>query len=1007
VPEDKLYTAKLDETPEQGNRPSASQIVINEDYVDSKSTSAVVDGTRPTSASSIEGESVPEQMQGEETSLSPTGKESPSSRPQSSTEQGTESQEGSRPFSTTETSKQANTPESSVSLSKDEAESAIEATEVAQTDSLPVITGEIVGRPASGAQETEEPNITAGSINEDDKSTQSVAESSKEEETGSAGSAADNMEISERAEGSRPVNVALSNGEGGSRTLSSSELTKQEGSRPAISAVGSSDVTEEPAGSLPINSVKSSAEERNVATENTEVFEKPAEISSFNANESEDILLADTIEHSKETAGSRPVSVTEYTADDGTRPVSASQSIKEEEIVSGNVEMSKDIIEIQPIKADELEGGGSVPENSTVSSLQNSVETAAVLPVSVAESTTQVEIRPPSATESNKGNEARPVSSTVDDVNTSEEPARSILVTADESTEEEVNRLSSTTDTRTNLEEERQIDAAISGKYEGSEPDSVEGDEVSEKPAEYQPVSNSAEEEGNRPVEAKNPTKDDGSKTVIVSEVVKLEGTESSTVESIDISEDRLENQPISLAYTTDGEGSLSDSAAISTEEEKSRPTTSTAEEEGVEPGAKEGNISESVVESTKEVSTPVSATETTKEDKNISSSRAESTKEGEGNRPLSTTDLTEHEGSRPSSVASAVKEEGSRPTGASDPTKDEISSSVSAGDSTKDEEMKSTKEECNKSMTTLGFTEDENRPEGTVESNKASGSTTDEGSRSPSVAAEAASVTETLHRMRESVPDSFIEQGSIPETSTTENADNSAELGGTRPVIATESAEEENRPVSSLTVEKSSSAEITEPEVQNEGTEAATEPTEDVQTARSPTIPTDTEQETVNTASHPSSSVSLSAGIQEKSEEGISTGEAGNDSRAPSASPSVGAENTAEASEQDGPSSKAVRGANEGTELPAYSVNAQTDEIPSLTGTDAAGERVLEDKLTKDEEKPTTGNMDEKKTAKELNTAATTIQATFRGYQTRQALSKVAENDEVKMVYRAFLFLL
>ncbi|XP_023705424.1 microtubule-associated protein futsch isoform X2 [Cryptotermes secundus] len=1001
VPEDKLYTAKLDETPEQGSRPSASQIVINEDYVDSKSTSAGVAGTRPTSASLVEGEPVPEQKQGVETSLSPTDKESPSSRPQSTMEQGTESPEGSRPFSATETRR----PESSISLSKDEAESAIEATEVAQVDSLPASTGESVDRPASGAQETEETKMTIGSVSEDDNSSRSVAESRKEEEAGQAGSAADNIEFSERIEDSRPDNVVVSIKEGGSRPLSSSELTKQEGSRPTISEVDNGDVSEEPARSRPTSSVESAEEEGNVAAENTE-FEKPAEISSLNANELEDsgsrpdILLADTIEHSKENAGSRPVSVTEYTAEDGTRPVNDSQLIKEEgNAVLGEVEMSQDTIGSPLIKADELEAGGRIPENSTVGSLQNSVETADILPVNVAEPTKEVEIRPLSATESNKGNEARPVSSTVDDVNITEGPARSILVTADESTEEEGNRPASTTDK--NLEEGRPMGAAIYGKYEESEQNSVAGDEVPEKPVEYRPVCNTTEEKGNRLVEAKNPTKNNESKTLTVSEVVKMEETESSTVESVDVSEDRLGNQPISLAYTTEGEETLPDTAAIPTEETKSRPTSSTVEEAVVvEPGesqtlAKEENIPESAVESTEEVSTSASGVGTTKEDKNISASTAESAKEGGGNRPLSSTDLTEQEGSRPSSAASAVKEEGSRPTSASEPKKDELSSSVSAENSTRDEEIKSAKEECNRSAITLGFTEEESRPDSTVEWNKASGSTRDEGSRPSSVVAEAADLTETLHKIRDSAPDSFTEQGSIPESSATENADNSAELEGTRPVNATESAEEGYRPVSSVTVEKSSSAELGEPEVENESTEVSAEPREEVQTAKYPTVPADTEQETVNTASQPLSSLLLSTGIQEKSEDGTATGEAGNDSRPPTASPSVGAETVAEASEQEGSSSNAVRGTTE-TESPAYSVNAQTDDIPSLTGTDAAVEPALEDKLTEDEEKPATETDTAEEEAKELNRAATTIQATFRGYQARQTLSKTAENNEV-----------
>jgi hypothetical protein len=71
----------------------------------------------------------------------------------------------------------------------------------------------------------------------------------------------------------------------------------------------------------------------------------------------------------------------------------------------------------------------------------------------------------------------------------------------------------------------------------------------------------------------------------------------------------------------------------------------------------------------------------------------------------------------------------------------------------------------------------------------------------------------------------------------------------------------------------------------------------------------------------------------------------------------------------------------------------------------------VVEDKPPVDEEKPTTQVVDveeptEDKT-EELNTAATIIQATFRGYQTRQALSKTTEKDEVSSMLHDALLLL
>jgi hypothetical protein len=126
------------------------------------------------------------------------------------------------------------------------------------------------------------------------------------------------------------------------------------------------------------------------------------------------------------------------------------------------------------------------------------------------------------------------------------------------------------------------------------------------------------------------------------------------------------------------------------------------------------------------------------------------------------------------------------------------------------------------------------------------------------------------------------------------------------------------------------------------------------------------------------------------------------------------------EVSEQGGFSSSSVAEKTESVASLTASAPGRTDDIPSLgatvSGNEPGGDEetdvpVVEDKPTKDEEKPATENVDVEQPTKdkteELNTAATIIQATFRGYQTRQALSKTAEKDEVSRMLRVELVLL
>jgi hypothetical protein len=804
----------------------------------------------------------------------------------------------------------------------------------------------------------------------------------------------------------------------------SRRVDAREGTRPEISAVDNADASEELEGSQQTGSVKSANEDGNVTAGEAEVLGKPEGISSSTVNEVEaarsrpDILLGDATENNKETAGSRPVSVAEHAAEDRTRPVGASQPVSEEENVeAGKSELAEDIAGSPPIKADELGADVSISGSSQVSSLHNPVVVAEVVPVSVTESSREVATRPLSATDPNNEPEARPVSSLVDDVDVSEGSARSSRVTADEPSERDDNPLTSDADTR------MKVEGPIGTTVSASNSNSVAGDDVSEKPMGYLPVSDSAEEEGNRSVGAENRTEDGESKTVSVSEFVRMEGTESVTAESMDVSEDRLEIQSISLAYTTDGEESLSDSVAVSTKKVTSPPTSSAQEEAEEEEAvaeqgrsgmpATEGNIPAGTVESIEQGSTSHSAVATTEVDQIASANTAESPREPEEVVPLGAADRhrTEPEGDRPVSSAGAVTGDGNRPYAASEPTNDQTSNLVNAEDSANDEEVKSAKEEVSKSAkeegsksaAAAGLVEQEERPGSAVESAKVesrlvstSDSSRGESSEPASVASEGAGLTEALHSVEGSVGVS----GSLTEQGRATGSDYPAELVATKAEIAVESVTEESRPVSAVTGRESSSATLAESETRNESTEVTAESTEVVQTARSAIVPTGTEEDTVNTTSRPSSSVSLTAGTGADPGDRTSTSAAGN-VRPSAESRSV----AAEASELVGPSSSAAKGTRESMEWAQRSVNAQNDAVPSVTGTEATA--VPGSGL---EQTSATGSMEERSAedvSKELNTAATTIQATFRGYQTRQALSKAAENDEVRIGHGACLLLL
>jgi hypothetical protein len=196
---------------------------------------------------------------------------------------------------------------------------------------------------------------------------------------------------------------------------------------------------------------------------------------------------------------------------------------------------------------------------------------------------------------------------------------------------------------------------------------------------------------------------------------------------------------------------------------------------------------------------------------------------------------------------------------------------------------------------------------------------------------------------------------------------------------------------------------------VKTEDTDVTAESKEDLQASKRP--------------ENQPSSEAVTADFQEETENEKSLVEVENSGTQPSTLLSDGAkfEVSKEASEQGGLSSSSVAEKTGSVASLTASAQGRTDGIiPSLGATVSDNEpgsdektdvSLVEDKLTKGEEKPTTEVVDMEEPTKdkteELNTAATKIQATFRGYQTRQALSKTTETDEVsRMLHDALLLL-
>ncbi|KDR17791.1 Abnormal spindle-like microcephaly-associated protein-like protein [Zootermopsis nevadensis] len=1062
VPDNKLSTAISEEIPEQGRRAtSASQIVVNEDFGGSRPTSAVAEGTIPPSASPTKEESVPEQQQHEETSMLPSGTPPTRSRPQSGTE------ERSRPVSATESNKEASRQINSAEFSKENREisenNTVEISEAAEVGNQ-VTTAEGADRPTSGVQGSEQPVSATGSVKEDVSTPQSVAESNEGQKSGSAESAVDNFDVSEEVNEIRPVSIAVSMKEESSRPVSVLELTTQERSRPASSAVDNIEVSEEPADSRPASAVKSVTQEENVASENEELAIEPGESPPINADEVEDgereskISGVDYVE----TADSRPVSVIESGKESETRSVNAAQPSKEEE-EEENPDVPEEPTAISPLVANESVAVGSRSENLEINTVQNPKETETCLPVVVSESTKEDVSQSGSIIEPNEEKESWPVHSTTDNTKLSEEPTRNGTVnTISEPTKEDRSQpisiiepameggpiYSSTDDVElseqtgngivsavfrhptstiaTDKEENGPENPINSAKYEGSRQTSVVDNEVSKTPSECQPVFDSAQGEMSNAVCVKALTEEAEIRPATASESVKEDGIESagSTEGNADITEERSENQLLNAECLGNGEGNRPVSAVTSEVETMYRPTSPIVKEEfSVERGesrvsAKEDSRPGSAKEYAKEGIGAIGDVESTKEDENRS--ETEATKEDEEESNLhSATGLTQGEEGGLIHTAELAKEEASRPNDDAVLVRDEGTTQATDAESIKDEateqvstngEVDLAKEEAGMQMVAADSGNEEETNQGnTAESISElsrpvslSDSTKDERSRAQNVAADDTGPTQTSQSRSVSASGSIIEENSV-----TENVENSAESTRNKPLSATESIKEGSQTVSSADVKRSSTEEQSVPGVEDESEEVAPEPI-DVQIA---------EHEIGKTTRSPSSAAP-SADTQERTEDGRSTAEVGNDSGPPSALLSIGAESetTKEASEQ-GLLSSGVGGTTEGVESPT---STHTDDIPSLTVTETvddpgsdgeAGPSVSENKPGEDEKRAVTEGADDKMTVVDetqaQNTAATMIQASFRGYQTRQALSKAAEKDEVpqSVMSHDFLF--
>ena len=1062
VPDDKVFTARSEDIPEQGSRPtSASQIVVNEEEGGSEPTNATIDWTIPNSASSVEQESVPEQKQDAETSKEPSSNRFPSS-----TEQDTESQKDNRPFSVSATNKETSRPTSSISLSKENADTAKDANEFGTVNSSPLTTDKIVDGPVSASDVTE----TSGN------DTLSVKEE-KGEATIPAGSEAVNTEVSEI----QPVTFSIR--EEGSRPVSAAELTTEEESRPEVSIKDSVQVSEDCERSLPVSALTADEEIERVTEEDTEVSKEPAGSPQLKADESENDRIrlelspnVSTTVNSQASEGNRPVNVTETTkeggtlqfnatdatkdiqvsqeptgspqfkadepeddrirlelssnvsttvnsqASEGSRPVNITESTKDGGTsqfsaadATKDVEISKEPAGSPLPNANNLEAGESILRNSAIDITEKFEGTADILPAIVTESTEDEERNPEEGTESAKKEGRGPVDSGVSDAEVSENSVGSLPVSAVESNTDEGCRPISVTE-KIAVVEENPVNITLSEKYEESRDIPLAQNKDSDESAPTQAISDSVEEEEVHPARVVGPTEGVESRAVSDLEVVKNIGIESVTLENIQASEDRS----VSVTSSTKEEVSRPVSAAVPTES-TNRPASSVVEVVTAELGeskilTNEGNKNESSAEITKAGNCTVTDVEPTKEVEVKSSvTAAESTTEEKGSRPFSGVRFMQEEGNRPLGVASVTIEEGGGTSNVSESIKEENSGPVISEPSSKEEKLELTKEDSIIPGSALNAKEEDssrpNDPEkSTTDGNRLvgpSGSAKDQENRPSSIVADDSGPTETSQSRQESVSGSVTEEGNVSASYATGNVENPEEQTGTRSVGGSELTNEGYRPTSCVPAQESSGGEQTEAEVGKEDTEVTAESIEDLQVSKRP--------------EHQPSIEAATADVQEETENEKSVVEVENSNTPPSTSLSDGAkfEVSKEAGEQEGlSSSSAVEKTESVASLTASKQGCTGDIIPSLSATVSGNEpgsdektdiSVMEDKPPTDEEKPASEDVDvpTKDKTEELNTAATIIQATFRGYQTRQALSKATEKDEVsRMLHDTHLLL-
>jgi len=1063
VPDDKLSTARSEDIPEQGSRPtSASQIVVNEEEGGSEPTNATIDGTIPKSASSVKQELVPEQKQDAETS-----KEVSSNRSPSSTEQGTESQKDNGPFSVTASNKETSRPTSSISPSKENPDTANDANEFGTVNSSPLTTDKNVDGPVSGSDGTVTPGNDTLSVKEE-----------KGEDTIAAGSEAVNTEVSE----TRPVTFSIKDED--SRPVSATELTTEEESRPEVSIEDSVQVSEDRERSLPVSALTTDEEIERVTEEDTEVSKEPAGRPQVKADESEDDRIrlelspnVSTAVNSQASEGIRPVNVTESTKDggnlqfsaadatkdieisqeptgspqlkadeseddrnrlelssnvsttvnsqasEGSRPVNVTESTKDGGTLefsavdaTKDVEISKELAGSPPPNANNLEAGESIPRNSVIDITEKFEGTAGSLPASVTESTEDEESKVVEGTESAKKEGSGHIDSGVSNDELSENPVGSLPFSAVESTTDEGCRPISAAEKITVIEE-NPINITISEKYEESRDSSLAQNANSDEFAPIQAIYDSAEEKEVRPARVVGPTEGIESGAVSDVEDAKKKGIESVTLENIQASEDRS----VSVTNSIKEEVSRPVSAAVPTES-TNRPASSILEGVTVELGeskilTNEGNESESSTEITKEGNCTFTDDEPTKEvDVKSSVTTAESITEEKGSRPLSGVSFTQEKGNRPLGVASVTLEEGGGAANVSESIKEEGGGPVISERSSEEERLESTKEESIIPGTALNAKEEESRPNDPEESPTGgnrlvdpSGSAKDQESRPSSIVADDSGPTETSQSRQDSVSGPLTEEVNVSANYATGNVENPEEQTGTRSVSGSELTNEGYRPTSSVPVQDSSGEKQAEAEVGKTDIEVTAESIEDLQASKRLENQPSSEAVTVN--------------VQEETENEKSILEVENSSTPPSTllSDGVKFEVSKEATEQGGPSSSSVAEKTESVASLTASAQGRTDDIiPSLGATVSGNEpgsdektdvSVVEDKPPMDEEKPATQVVDVEEPTKDktedLNTAATIIQATFRGYQTRQALSKTTEKDEVRRMLHDALLLL